>query len=48
MSAEHYDWLTAAAQRTYRTEDAASIVIEAVKRAEMDPEANTWVRWQRS
>ena len=48
MSAEHYDWLTAAAQRAYRTEDAASIVIEAVKRAEMDPKANTWVRWQRS
>jgi prevent-host-death family protein len=38
MSAEHYDWLTAAARRTYRTEDAASIVIEAVRRAEMDPE----------
>jgi prevent-host-death family protein len=30
MSAEHYDWLTAAARRTYRTEDAASVVIEAV------------------
>jgi prevent-host-death family protein len=38
MSAEHYDWLTAAARRTYRTEDAASIVVEAVERAEMDPE----------
>ncbi len=38
MSAEHYDWLTAAARRTYRTEDAASIVIEAARRAEMDPE----------
>jgi prevent-host-death family protein len=38
MSAEHYDWLTAAARRTYRTEDAASIVIEAVRRAEMDQE----------
>jgi prevent-host-death family protein len=38
MSAEHYDWLTAAARRTYRTEDAASVVIEAVRRAEMDPE----------
>ena len=38
MSAEHYDWLTAAARRTYRTEDADSIVIEAVRRAEMDPE----------
>jgi prevent-host-death family protein len=38
MSAEHYDWLTAAARRTYRTEDAASVVIEAVRRAEMEPE----------
>jgi prevent-host-death family protein len=38
MSAEHYDWLTAAARRTYRTEDAASVVIKAVGRAEMDPE----------
>jgi len=38
MSAEHYDRLTAAARRTYRTEDAASVVIEAVRRAEMDPE----------
>jgi prevent-host-death family protein len=38
MSAEHYDWLTAAARRTYQTEDAASVVIEAVRRAEMDPE----------
>jgi PHD/YefM family antitoxin component YafN of YafNO toxin-antitoxin module len=26
MSAEHYDWLTAAARRTYRTQDATSIV----------------------
>jgi prevent-host-death family protein len=38
MSAEHYDWLTAAARRTYRTQDAAPIVVEAVERAEMDPE----------
>jgi prevent-host-death family protein len=38
MAAEHYDWLTAAARRTYRTQDAASIVVEAVERAEMDPE----------
>jgi len=38
MSAEHYDWLTAAMERTYRTQDAASIVVEAVERAEMDPE----------
>jgi prevent-host-death family protein len=38
MSAEHYDWLTAAAKRTHRTADAASVVIDAVERAEMDGE----------
>src|SRR5712664_3832972 len=38
MSAEHYDWLTAAAKRTYRTVDATQVVIDAVERAEMDPE----------
>jgi prevent-host-death family protein len=38
MSAEHYDWLTAAARRVYRTEDAAPIAVEAVERAEMDAE----------
>lgn len=38
MSADHYDWLRAAAQRTHRTEDALAIVIDAVERAEMDPE----------
>jgi prevent-host-death family protein len=37
MSAEHYDWLKAAAQRTQRTADALSVVIDAVERAEMDP-----------
>ena len=36
MSAEHYDWLTAAARRTHRTADAASVVVDAVERAEMD------------
>jgi prevent-host-death family protein len=38
MSAEHYDWLKAAAQRTNRTADAVQVVIDAVERAEMDPE----------
>jgi prevent-host-death family protein len=38
MSADHYDWLVAAARRTHRTADAASVVAEAVRRAEMDPE----------
>jgi len=36
ISAEHYDWLRQAAKRSHQTADAASIVIEAVKRAEMD------------
>jgi prevent-host-death family protein len=38
MSAEHYDWLKAAAQRTHRTVDAVDIVVDAVERAEMDPD----------
>ena len=37
MSADHYDWLRAAAQRTHRTEDAVAVVVKAVQRAEMDP-----------
>ncbi|MBY3063708.1 type II toxin-antitoxin system prevent-host-death family antitoxin [Rhizobium laguerreae] len=37
MSAEHYDWLKAAAQRTHKTADALSVVIYAIERAEMDP-----------
>ena len=28
MSADHYDWLSAAAQRTHRTEEAADVVID--------------------
>lgn len=38
MSAEHYDWLRAAAQRHQRTVDAMDVVIDAVERAEMGPE----------
>lgn len=38
MSAEHYDWLRAAARRMHRTADAAAVVIDAVERSEMDPE----------
>jgi prevent-host-death family protein len=37
MSAEHYDWLRAAAQRTHQTAEASSVVIDAAQRAEMDP-----------
>jgi len=38
MSADHYDWLVAAARRSHGTADAASVVIDAVRRAEMDPD----------
>jgi len=38
MSADHYDWLTAAARRTHKTADASDIVLDAISRAEMDPE----------
>src|SRR5436309_13980715 len=38
MSADHYDWLVAAARRTHRTADASAVVIEAFERAEMDCE----------
>jgi prevent-host-death family protein len=37
MSAEHYDWLTAAARRSFRTKDADPFIIQAVLGAEMDP-----------
>ncbi len=38
LSADHYDWLVTAARRTHRTADAAAVIVEAVERAEMDPE----------
>ena len=38
MSADHYDWLVAAARRLSPTADAAKVVVDAVKRVEMDPE----------
>jgi prevent-host-death family protein len=38
MSADHYDWLVAAARRTHRTAQAADVVVDAMRRAEMDPE----------
>jgi len=37
MSAEHYDWMRAAAKRSHRTEDLPSVIMEAVEQAEMDP-----------
>lgn len=38
MSADHYDWLVAAARRSHRTAEAADVVVDAVRRAEMDLE----------
>jgi hypothetical protein len=38
MSADHYDWLVAAARRSHRTAEAEDVVVDAVRRAEMDPE----------
>jgi prevent-host-death family protein len=38
MSAEHYDWLAAAARRTHATADAASVVIKTVEQADMRPD----------
>jgi prevent-host-death family protein len=35
MSADHYDWLLAAAKRTHRTDEAAPVVVEAVRNARM-------------
>ncbi len=37
MSADHYDWLIAAAKRTHRTSETPDVVLEAIARAEMDP-----------
>ena len=38
MSAEHYDWLSAAARRSHRTIDTPEAILAAVEGAEMDPE----------
>ena len=38
MSADHYDWLVAAARRSSRTTDAPEVVVDALRRAEMDPQ----------
>jgi prevent-host-death family protein len=37
MSADHYDWLVTSARRTQWTADAAAVVVDAVRCAEMDP-----------
>lgn len=38
MSAEHYDWLRAAARRKHRTTAAGEVVIAAVEKAEIGPD----------
>lgn len=38
MSADQYDWLKAASQRTQLRVDAANVVVDALEGAEMDPE----------
>lgn len=40
MSAEEYDWMRAVMQRSFRTEDSPQFVIDAVRRAKMDPRHN--------
>jgi prevent-host-death family protein len=37
MSAEHYDWLVAAAKRTHGTAEMPDVVFDAIERAAMDP-----------
>jgi prevent-host-death family protein len=37
MSADHYDWLIAAAKRTHRSAETPDVVLNAVERATMDP-----------
>ena len=37
MSADHYDWLVAAAKRTHRAAETPDVVLSAIERAEMDP-----------
>ena len=36
MSADHYDWLLAAARRSHLTKDAVLVVVDSVRRAKMD------------
>jgi len=37
MSAEHYDWLQAALKRSFLAEETPDFILEAIKRAKMDP-----------
>lgn len=36
MSADHYDWLIAAAKRTHHTVETPDVVLNAIERAQMD------------
>jgi prevent-host-death family protein len=38
MSADHYDWLVAAARRSHRTTEATPVVVDAVRRTETNSE----------
>jgi prevent-host-death family protein len=40
MSAERYDWLVAAAQRSFRSEDLPETIVEAIRGARMDKRHN--------
>jgi prevent-host-death family protein len=35
LSAEHYDWLTAAVKRSHRTEDLPETIVNAIRRAKV-------------
>lgn len=38
MSADHYDWMVAAAKRTHRASETTDPVLNAIERATMDPQ----------
>jgi prevent-host-death family protein len=38
MSADHHDWLVAAVKRSHRTTETPAVVLDAVRRAAMDPQ----------
>ncbi|AMN47180.1 prevent-host-death protein [Steroidobacter denitrificans] len=41
MSADHYDWLVAAAKRTHHASESPNVVLNAIERAEMAPQHAT-------
>jgi prevent-host-death family protein len=38
VSAEYFDWLNAAAQRTHKTADGNPLILEALQQSQMSPE----------